>query len=95
MPRHHRNHHNWGNAIIQLFRDPRMKLFDPSSHFGKEKGQSEERFPVIMDVPHLIWLLSLFLLMSPIKVESFPHHNPVDSFFSSFQPGSWEDVSAI
>jgi hypothetical protein len=72
-----------------------MKIFDPVSYFSKEKGQSEESTHVIMDVPHLVWLISLFLLMSPIQAESFPHHTPMGSFFHPFQLDRWEELRAI
>ena len=72
-----------------------MKFFNPPSFFGKETEKNEEnKFP-IRDVPHLVWFLALFLLMSLIKVESFPPHTSLASTINPIQQGSRENCGSM
>lgn len=60
-----------------------MKIFHPPSIFGV--------------VPQSVWLMAWFFLMSPIPVESFPHHNHIfpPSIINPLQLGSWKNGSAM
>jgi hypothetical protein len=89
------SHHNWGNKIIQLFRDKWMNLFELASRFRKEKQRSAENICGIINVPHVILLISLFLLVFPIKVKSFSHHTSLVSFNHSFQLDGVGDVKPV
>ncbi len=58
-----------------------MKIFHPPSFFGV--------------VPQSVWFIALFVLLSSIQVESFPHQTFSASIINPLQLGSWENGSAM
>jgi hypothetical protein len=59
----------------------------------KKNGQEFNRFIIV--VPHLVLLISLFVIVFPLKVESFPHLTPLVSFTNPFQLDRFEDLKPI
>jgi len=59
----------------------------------KKNGQGSIRF--VIDVPHLVLLISLFVIVFPLKVESFPQFTPLVSFINPFQLDGFGDVKPI
>lgn len=66
-----------------------------NKNIKKEKHRGEETIRLFMDVRHLILLISLYVLVFPMKVESFPHHTPLVSFITPYQLDGFGDVKPI
>ena len=72
-----------------------MRIFNPLSFFGEENMKNEKSNFGIRGLPHLVCFIGLFLLMSPIKVESIPPHTSLASKIHPLQQGSLENFGAM